>query len=461
MARFPDFLPHLRHPDTRAEGRAVLGLAAPVVMVQVGMMLMGTVDTMMLGRDSELALAAGALGHTISFGFLVLPMGMLMVLDPLVGQAVGADDWRGVATHFKRGLVLTSVVLIPLLLLHVFPEGLLRLAGQQPEVAALTVSYTQALAPGVVAFMFFIVFRQTLQAMSIVRPAVVAIVVANVVNVFANYALIFGRLGMPRLGVAGSGLATSISRWVLLLTLMGLVWPTLRRIWPARRFRTLRLRGFRQALALGIPIGIQTSLEMWLFTAVALTMGHLGARALAAHQIALNISALSFMVPLGIAGAAATRVGNAVGRGDMPAARRSAAISLFLGGGVMTLFALVYGLFPTLLARLYTSENAVALLAATLLPIAALFQVFDGLQVVGAGVLRGSGDTRIPAIIALVGYWVLAFPLAYMVAFRFGHGPRGLWWGLTVGLSTVAVMLLLRIRRLFRGDIKALVVQDD
>jgi MATE family multidrug resistance protein len=453
--------PSTDHPPLRRELRAVANLAAPVVMVQLGMMLMSTVDTMMLGRVSATALASGALGAGVSFGLVTLPMGILMALDPLVSQAWGVGDSRGVATHFKRGLVSASVLSILVALCMIDLRPVLRLLGQQPEVIDPAGQYLRALIPGIPAFLLFVVVRQTLQAMSVVRSAVLAIVISNLLNVVANYSLIFGHFGLPRLEVLGSGLATSLSRWSMLLLLVAFEWRRFAALWPARKLADLRLRGYRQMLSLGVPIGIQISFEMWLFVAVALMMGQLGARELAAHQIALNLSALSFMVPLGIAGAAATRVGNAIGRRDMPGARRAAQVCLAIGGSVMTVSALAFALAPRALARLYTDTTEVVALAAVLLPVAALFQVFDGLQVVGAGVLRGAGDTRVPAIIALIGYWVLGLPLAYFVAFRLQRGPEGLWWGLTAGLMSVAVLFLIRIARTFGRDIAAIVVVED
>ncbi|MEO1367805.1 MAG: MATE family efflux transporter, partial [Acidobacteriota bacterium] len=416
----------------RREIHAVVRLATPVVMVQVGMMAMGVVDTMMLGRVSEHALAAGALGHVLSFGLMVFGMGFLMALDPLISQAFGADDRVRLGRHLQRGLVVSIVLSTALSVLMWDLRWLMHGLGQDAAIIDDTAAYIRAAVPGVVAFLLFTVLRQTLQAMSETRQALVAILVANGVNVVANYALIFGHWGAPELGVVGSGLATSLSRWTMLLLIAWAGWPIFGRYLRDVRRAIFQPSTYAPLVRLGIPIGFQVSLEMWLFTAVALMMGNLGARELAAHQIALNLAALAFMVPLGIAGAAATRVGNAIGRGDAEGTRRSAAVCLGLGAGVMTFSAVIFAVFPTALARLYTSEMAVVTLAATLLPIAALFQVFDGLQVVGAGVLRGAADTRIPAIIAFVGYWLLGLPVAYVFGVHLGHGPRGLWWGLTL-----------------------------
>lgn len=445
----------------RRELRGVVALATPVVVVQLGMMLMSTVDTMMLGRVSAGALAAGALGASVTFGIGMLPMGMLMALDPLVAQAVGAGDDRGVATHLKRGLVSACALSVPVILIMLDMAPLLRRLGQQEQIIGPATAYIQAMIPGMPAFLLFVVVRQTMQAMSIVRTSVIAIAFSNLINVVANYGLIFGHFGLPRLEAVGAGVASSVSRWAMLLSLVALEWRRLRAFWPARRLRDLRWAGYRQLLAIGTPIGFQMSLEMWLFMAVALLMGQLGAHELAAHQIALNLAALSFMVPLGVAGAAATRVGNAIGRRDMVGARRAALVCLVVGGGVMSISASAFALVPHVLARLYSDVPSVVGLAATLLPVAALFQVFDGLQVVGAGVLRGAGDTRVPAIIAFIGYWLLGLPLAYGAAFVLGRGPQGLWWGLTAGLMSVALLFLMRIVRTFRADIAAIEIAEE
>ncbi len=215
----------------------------------------------------------------------------------------------------------------------------------------------------------------------------------------------------------------------------------------------LRPAAFRRLFALGVPVGFQIGLEMWVFGTVAVIMGSIGATELAGHQIALNLAALSFMVPLGLAGAAAARVGNAIGSGDQERARRAARIALTLGASVMAFFGLLFAAFPSNSRGLFTPDRAAIEMAAMLLPIAAAFQIADGIQVVGAGILRGTADTRFPAIIAFLGYWVLGLPVGLLLAFPLEWGPRGLWWGLTLGLASVAAMFVTRIRVRFRGHI--------
>lgn len=429
-------------------------LATPVVVVQLGMMAMGVVDTMMLGRVSEEALAAGALGNTISFGALAFAMGMLMALDPLVSQAHGAGDAAALSRGVQRGLVLAVAVSVPIGLFLFDTRPLLELLRQDPAIRDETAAYIRAIVPSVPLFLLFVVARQSLQAMGLVRQAVIAIVVANLVNVAANWALIFGNWGFPALGVVGSAWSTTISRGVMMIAIFAAGWSILSPYLRTLRRSVLQLSSYGDLLRLGVPIGFQVSLEMWLFATVALLMGNLGARDLAAHQIALTLSALTFMVPLGIAGAVTTRVGNAIGRGDADGARRAAALGLGLGAGVMLVSATLFATFPEALSRLFTPEAAVIALAARLLPIAAVFQVFDGLQVVGAGVLRGAADTRIAAVFAFVGYWLLGLPLGATLAYAAGLGPVGLWWGLTLGLGATASLFLLRIRVTFRGELK-------
>jgi MATE family multidrug resistance protein len=314
-------------------------------------------------------------------------------------------------------------------------------------------AFARGIIWGIVPLFLLIVLRQTLQGMSIVRPAVAAIVLGNVANVAANYAFIFGNWGAPALGVRGAAYSTSLSRWVMLVYLVIAARRQLAPYFQGWSAAALDLRGHLHQLRIGVPIGFHNFFELLVFYTVALIIGRLGVVALAGHQIAINLASLSFMVPLGVAGAAATRVGNAIGRGDMAAARRSAGASLLLGVGVMCVFATVFATLPGVLARVYIRDPAVIAMAASLIQIAAVFQIFDGTQTVSAGILRGAGDTALPAGLALVGFWGLGLPVGWLLAFHFDWGPRGLWWGLTLGLASVTVLFLARIFARFRSDI--------
>lgn len=440
----------------KTELAAAARLAAPVAFVQLGSMLMGVVDTIMLGHLSATALAAGALGHISTIVFLMTAVGILTALDPLVAQAHGAGDAPAISAHLQRGIVLALALALPLAFVFWDVRELLRLLGQPAAILGDAAAYVRAILWGTPAYFLFFAFRQPLQAMHVVRPAATAIVVGNLVNLAGNWLLIFGHLGAPALGAAGSGYSTSISRWAMLAYL----------VYASRRSLAPYLPGWRgftseavslprhlRLLRIGLPIGALNAIELGLFVGVALLMGRMGVEALGGHQIAINLASLSFMVPLGISGAAAARVGNAIGRQDMPGARRSAAACLLLGGGAMVLFALLFGLLPGPLARLYTKDSAVIAMAMTLLPIAAVFQVLDGVQVVAAGVLRGAADTTFPAVMAVLGFWGVGFPFSWYLGFRAGWGPVGLWWGFTAGLAAVTLLYGLRLFLRFRGHI--------
>ena len=429
----------------RGELRPMLRLAVPVVVVQVGLMLMGVVDTIMVGHISAVALAAAALGHLYFFGIGVFAMGTLMVLDPVVAQAAGARDQAGIGRGIQRGVLLALLLAVPSVAVLLAAAPVLALARQPAEVVPLATGYIVRLVPGVLPFFLFIVFRQSLQALRRTAPIVAAIVVANVVNAGLNWVLIFGH-GSPPLGVLGSAWATSISRWVLLGVLLVLAWNDLR---PhlRRRFPDVRdLAPLGRMLRLGLPIGTQYLLEFGAFACVALMMGWLGTREMAGHQVAINLASLTFMVPLGVGDAASVLVGHAVGRADPAGARASARAALACGAGFMACTALLFLTLPGALARLYSTDAAVVALAAALVPLAGVFQVFDGLQVVAGGILRGLGETRVAMTVNVLGYWVLGLPVSYLLGIRAGWGPVGLWWGLVVGLAIVATVLLTRVR---------------
>jgi MATE family multidrug resistance protein len=455
-------LPHPSAPDppvlsgrgaVRRELREALRLAVPVALVQLVGMLMGVVDTMMLGHLSAGALAAGAVGHVASFTILIFASGLISVLDPLVSQAFGAGDHGAISAHFQRGIVLALALGLPFMAAMWNTGPLFRAAGLAPEVAGNVALYMRAAGWGVPAFLLYMTLRQTLQAMSVVRPALIAIIFGNVFNLVANYALIFGHFGAPALGVEGSAFATTISRWVMFLYLLAAARPRLALYWHGFTHEAVDVGKYLRMLRLGLPLGLHQTIEIGLFAVVAVLVGKIGVTQLAGHQISLNLASVSFMLPLGVGGAAATRVGHAIGRADMPGARRSAAICLALGAGVMLFFAALFAAAPRLLAGFYTEDPAVIAMAAVLIPIAAAFQVLDGLQVVAAGVLRGAADTTFPAVIALVGYWIVGLPLGWWMATSLGLGPRGLWWGMTIALFVVALLLLWRVAARLRSHV--------
>ncbi len=436
-------------------------LALPIVTAQVGLMMMGVVDTLMVGRVSAAALAGVALGNLYAISIIIPMSGTLMLLDPLVAQAVGARDETGVARGIQRGMLLALPLALfaSALLLPVVP--VLRLFRQPAELIAMAAPYVIVSIIGVFPFLIFVVLRQSLQALGELRIMIVAIVLANLCNAALNWVFIFGHLGSPAMGVVGSAWATGVSRWLMALIVLALGWRRLRAALRPWHAESMRLAPLVQMLRLGVPIGLMQFLEYSVFSATALLMGTLGTRALAAHQIAINLASLTFMVPLGVGAAAAVRVGHAVGARDPEAARESARAALVCGVGFMCVSAMIFVVAPGLIARQYTSDVSVITLAVLLIPIAGVFQLFDGVQAVCAGALRGLGDTRVPFLINLAGFWLAGFPVSVWLGFHTRLGPVGLWWGFVAGLGAVGLLLLLRLRGRLRTTLARTSVEDE
>jgi MATE family multidrug resistance protein len=433
-------------------------LALPVVTIQVGMMTMGVVDTIMVGHISPQALAAVALGNLYFFALAVFGMGTLMILDPVVAQAVGARDRPAIARAVQRGVLMAALLTIPTAVLLLLAAPVFRIAQQPGEVIPLAAAYAVRSVPGAFPFLLFIVFRQSLQAVGRTAPIVWTIIVANLVNAALNWVLIFGHLGLPAMGIVGSAWATSVSRAVLALGLWISARDQLSPMLSPLQPEVWQLAPLGRMLRLGLPIGAQHVLEFGAFALVALMMGWMGTREMAGHQIAINLAALTFMVPLGVGDAASVLVGRAVGRGDVPGTQGAARAALVCGVGFMTLTGITFLSLPESLAGLYTANQEVIAVAASLIPIAGVFQVFDGLQVVASGVLRGLGDTRAPMVANLLGYWFLGIPVSLYFGFLANYGPAGLWWGLVLGLAVVASTLLVRVRaRLARQQPRVLI----
>lgn len=443
---------------TREEFRALLRLALPVVVVQVGLMLMGVVDTIMVGRVSPQAIGSVALGNLYFFTVAVIGMGTLMALDPLVSQAVGAGDEPGVARGLQRGILLAAGLSVPACLLLLLIHPFLIASGQPAELIPGATQFGRLMIPGMLPFYLFIVFRQTLQALGRLAPIVWVTLGANLVNGLLDWVLIYGHAGAPALGVAGSALATSISRWLLAIALLVMGWHEL-----GPRLRPWRPESFDRGalgrmLRLGLPIGAQMWLEYGVFALVGALMGRIGTPAVAGHQIALNLSSIVFMVPLGVGAAAAVLVGQAIGASDLPRARRAAIGPLLVAGTFMSAVATVFILVPGHLARLYTPDEGVLRIARRLIVLGGVFAIFDGLQAVCMGILRGIGDTRVPVILCILGYWLIGLPASLLLGFRVGLGPSGLWWGLVLGLVATAGVLLLRVRSRLRRTLARILI---
>lgn len=430
----------------RKEMPPMARLAAPIALAEIGWMTMGIADTLFVGRlpDSAEAIGAVSLGSIVFYTAGIFGSGLLLGLDTLISHAYG----RGDLDECHRWLIQALWSCLPLapLLMAVLLAAppLLRAGGVNPAVMKETVPYLHALAWSTLPLLVYFALRRYLQGMNLVKPVMYALISANLINALGNWMLVFGRLGAPAMGTVGSGWATCISRVYLALMLIAFA------AWHDKRHGSglfdvrwkpewARLRALAR---LGVPAASQIGLETAVFALAASLIGRLDAASLAGHQIAMNTVSLTYMVPLGIGSAAAVRVGQALGRGDAAAARSAGWTALALGAGFMSLSAVVLLAFPRAIAAFYSSDPAVISVGAALVSIAAFFQIFDGLQVVATGALRGAGDTHTPMLCHLFGYWGAGLPLGWFLCFHYGWGAPGLWIGLSAAIIAIGAVLL-------------------
>ena len=423
----------------REELFQMIRLGGPLVLAELGWMAMGVVDTMFVGRVGAEAIGAVGLGTMVFYGIAVCSGGLLLGLDTLVARAFGAGDREDYHRSLVSG-VWMAVLMIPLVMGAVWSlEGILPRFGVDQTVLGATRPYLHALIWSAPPLLIYFALRRYLQALHIARPVMITLLTANLVNLGGNWLLVLGHLGAPRLGAEGAGWATCFSRIYMAGALAYVLWkrdPEVLRIpWKPEAARIWAL------IKLGAPAAGQMAVEIGVFATVTVLVSKLNAIALAGHQIALTTVSTTFMMPLGISSAAAVRVGFALGRSDQQAAGRAGWTALGLGAAVMSVAAIVLLTVPEWIARVFTPEAAVIATAATILRVAAFFQLFDGLQIVVTGSLRGAGDTRTPMLCHLIGYWVIGLPLGAMLCFGRGLGARGLWIGLSAGLIAIGVVL--------------------
>jgi MATE family, multidrug efflux pump len=444
----------IRSETIRAELGPTLRLALPLVLAEIGWMSMAIVDTMMVGRlpNSAVAMAAVSLGGILVNVLSFFAGGLLIGLDTLVSQAFGAGQREDCHRSLLHGIYL-SFALAPLLMAPVWAfEPMLRAMGIAPDVIVLTVPYSKALAWGTLPLLLYFAVRRCMQAMNIVRPIAFALVTANIINAGGNLLLIYGKWGIPAMGAVGSGWSTAWARIYLSVVLVGYL------LWYDRRHRTRllhtpiqpELRRIRRLIALGFPSAMQITLEVGVFALVTALIGRLGAISLASHQIALNTVSFTYMVPLGMSSAAAVRVGQAIGRKDPQGAADAGGTAIFLGATFMTCMSVVLLVVPRWIARAYTPDPAIIQSTIALLAAGAAFQLFDGIQTVATGALRGLGDTRTPMLCHFTAYWIIGLPLGAWLCFRLKWGAFGLWAGLSLALILIGIVLLLVWQRRVR-----------
>jgi MATE family multidrug resistance protein len=441
-------------------------LAVPLAVVQAGQTLMGVVDLAVVGRLGAAEIGAVGLGNALFFFFAMFASGVVMGIDPLVSQAVGAGNpirarkmlWQGVYLSFAIGIL----VMIPLS----FSPAILPLFKIDPEVVGLATTYTTIRAITLIPLLLYVVVRSYLQGKSITRPMVLSMLIGNVFNLGADLLLVYGGGGwpvwtgplreIPALGVTGAAIATVLSAF-LQLAIVAIALPAVRLPdTSTEKLYTFLPDDCRRALHVGLPLGFQLAAEVGIFALVGFFAGSIGELALASHQVALTLASFTFTVAVGIGSAASVRVGVGVGSRNQRAARVAGMTAFLFGAGYMSLMAVAFALFPEKVATLLTNKPEVIAAAAPVLIVAAFFQISDGIQAVGAGVLRGAGDTRFAFAANVVGHWLVGMPIALWLGFGAGYGVIGLWWGLCAGLSAVALLLFLRFRRISSRAIRPL-----
>jgi MATE family multidrug resistance protein len=447
------------------EARDLARLAVPLAAAQLGTHLMGFVDTVIAGHLGDRELAGTGLGSSLFFAVSVIGMGVVLGLDPLASQAFGGGRPRLARKCLWQGLYAAGLVTLPLTAIALGLAFALPRFGVVPATAAAARVYVIARIPSLYFLLAAYAARAYLQAAHRARPVLVVTIVVNVVNALLGFVLAFGDrglalvglpgVGLPSLGVVGLGVGAALAT-VGQLVLMALA---VRGLPPGvgdEPLHRLDRAVVRRILDLGLPIGLMMSAEVGVFSLVQVLMGGMGVVAGAAHQAAVTFWSLSFSVTVGIGAATSVQVGRAIGRGDAHATRRAGVLGIVMGAAFMLLPGAVMAIAPQALARLVTGESDVVPLAATLLRIAAGFQLVDGMQAVAAGALRGAGITRWAFVANVIAHWTVGLPVGVALAYGLSLGPAGLWYGLTTGLALVAAALTTKFVRATRGRIAAL-----
>ena len=430
-------------------------LAYPVIIGQLGMMMMGVVDSMMVGRIGAEPLAAASIANSLFILIFIIGIGISSAITPLTAISIGALKYEECGSIFRHGLLINSLTSLILAIIIIGSAGLIRFLDQPEKVAVLAEPYTVILGLSVFPSLVFMAYRNFIEGLSVMRPAMIITLLANIVNFIVNWLLIYGNWGFPELGLNGAGWATFSSRLFMMVMLIIYVNKTefFKKFDMSLRKFKANISTFKKILNLGIPGGVQYFFEVGAFVFAAIMIGWFGTEQLAAHQIAINLASISFMSATGISAAGSIRVGNAVGKRSIKAIRDAGFTAIILGGSVMAGFGILFVLFNKLLPAIYISDEGVLSFASNLLFIAAMFQISDGVQAVGIGILRGLTDVKVPTIITFIAYWILAVPIGYFLGFVMNMQVYGVWVGFFVGLTASATLLTLRFNSRSRKKI--------
>jgi len=426
--------------------RNTFNLSYPVIIGQLGFIMMGVVDSIMVGEIGAVPLAGASLGNSLFILIFIIGLGVAMSVTPLIAILVGAQRFSECGIYFRQSLLVNMSLGFVLMFITFFCSDLFEYLNQPPDVAAQASSYTKIVALSILPAMLFHTYKQFIEGFSIMKPAMIIAIAANIINAFANWVFIYGNLSMPALGLAGAGWATFSSRVFMVLAIIFYVKnkESFKKYDVNFHFRNINFPVIKKILEIGLPSGFQYFFEVGAFTLAVMMIGWLGTNPLAAHQIAINLASISFMAVLGISAAGAIRVGNAVGKKDVTEVRRAGFTAIIMGASVMFTAGVIFISLKDFLPTLYIDDKDVIRIASSLLVIAAMFQISDGIQGVGIGVLRGLTDVKIPTLITFIAYWIIALPIAYLLGFTFNFGVQGVWVGLLLGLTASAAMLTIR-----------------
>jgi len=441
-------------PPSFEYGR-VIRLALPLVLTQAGQMTVHLVDNAMIGRVGTTELAAASFANSIYVVIMLFGIGVFMGVTPLVSRARGGRDDLAAAALMKSSLAFSGLLIGAVTALAAAVALAMPLMGQTDAVVRLSLPYYGLLALSTIPLLTFILLKQIGEGLGNTTAAMGATVIANLVNVTGNYVLIFGKFGFPELGLLGAGYATLLSRIVspLLLVALFACVPSIRASFALMRRVRASFARFARVLSVGLPIAGQMVLEVAAFSWSAVMMGWLGEVPLASHQIAMGLATFSFMIANAVAMATTIRVSFTLGGADYGGLRRLAWSAVHVAGASMGCCALAFLLLRHDIPRLFTPDGRVIAQAASLLAIAALFQVFDGLQITCIGILRGFADVRVPMLISGFSYMVIGLGMSWFLAFRLGFGPEGIWFGFLAGLAAACALLVLRIRMQLRPGV--------
>lgn len=431
-------------------------LAYPVMLSQMGHIMVSLADSVMVGQLGAVPLASVSLSISVFALIMLFGIGVTYGMTPLVAASDGANDKMQGATILKHGIVLNAIVGILLTGITFIARGVMNHLDQDPDVLTGALPYLDTLAYSLLPLMVFQTFRQFAEGLSMTKQAMYISVSGNVLNVILNYLLIYGKFGAPEMGLVGAGWATFISRVVMMIAMTWFFmqygkFSRYRAVFQNVKFN---FSVHRRILKIGVPSGLQYIFEVGAFSAAAIMVGWTGAIPLAAHQIALNLSAITYMTSTGIAAAGTIRVGNQLGRNDIMMLRRAGLTCFVMAAIMMAGFGAIFIVGKSFLPSIYVDDPEVIAVASTLLVIAAFFQISDGVQAVGLGVLRGLADVKVPTVVVMVAFWVISIPLGYVLAFPLGMKAQGIWYGLLTGLSIAAIMHLYRFNTLTKKLIK-------